>query len=311
MRLTRVQVGPLTAASANAVSVSQVPPGAHAIVIDGTLATGYSANSIATAQPVGGAVDLTLTARATNLGGRSVVVVAAGNSGANFTVKGTDVNGAYLQETLTGPNTSRVATRGLFNTVTAVSSSGAATGNISVGVNGLLATMDTPRRLLLTTTADDTGDTFTITGTDWNNTPISETLTGVNNSTAFTVRDYKTITSIWTSGATSGTVTFGTNGVASSRPIFFDGYALAPTALQATVSGTVNYTVQQTLDNPNDVGYTSITWVNYPDSSMTSSTATAQGSYANLPTCARITVNSHTNPGFVVLTVLQASGTVM
>jgi len=311
MRLTKLQVGPLAAPDDDAVSLSQVPSGAHAIVIDGVYATDYSANRIATAQAVGGAVDLTLTAAAGNLGGRSVVIVAAGNSGANFTVKGTDINGAYLSETITGPNTSRVATRGLFATVTAVSSSGAATGNISVGVNGLLATMDTPRRLLLTTTADDTGDTFSITGTDWNGNVITESRVGVNNTTAFTTDDFKTITSIWTSGASSGTVRFGTNGVASSRPIFFDGYALAPTALQATVSGTVNYTVQQTLDNPNDVGYTSMTWVNYPDSSMTAATATAQGSYANLPTCARITLNSQTNPGFVVLTVLQASGTVM
>jgi len=311
LRLTKVTVGPLAAASANAVSVSQAPSGAHAIVIDGALATGYSANSLATAQAVAGAGDLTLTAAAAGLGGRSVVIVAAGNSGANFTVKGTDLNGAYLSETLTGPNTSRVATRNLFYSVTAVTASGAATGNISVGVNGQLATMDNPRRLLLTTSANDTGKTFTITGTDWNGSTVTETLTGVNNSTAFTVRDYKTITSIFISAASAGTVTFGTNGIASSRPIFLDRYALAPTALQATVSGTVNYTVQQTLDDPTDVGYTSTTWVNYPDGTMASATATAQGSYANLPTCTRITLNSQTNPGFVVFSVLQASGTVM
>jgi hypothetical protein len=311
LRLTKVQVGPLTAPSANAVSVSQAPSGAHAIVIDGSLSTGYSATSIAASQAVGGAVDLTLTAAAGALGGRSVVIVAAGNSGANFTVKGTDINGAYLSETVTGPNTSRVATRNLFYTVTAISSSGAATGNISAGVNGLLATLDTPRRLLLTTSADDSAKTFTITGTDWNGSVVTETLTGVNNSTTYTVYDYKTITSIWISAASAGTVTFGTNGIASSRPIFLDRYALAPTALQVTVSGTANYTVQQTLDDPNQVGYTSTTWVNYPESSMASATATAQGNYAYLPTCTRLLLNSQTNPGYAVLTVLQASGTVM
>jgi hypothetical protein len=311
MRLTSVQVGPLTAPSANNISVSQAPSGAHAIVIDGSLATGYSATLLAASQAVGGAVDLTLTTAATNLGGRSVVIVAAGNSGVNFTVKGTDINGAYLSETVTGPNTSRVATRGLFNTVTAISSSGAATGNISAGVNGMYATLDTARRILLTTSADDTGDTFTITGTDWNGAIISESLVGVNNSTTYTVNDYKTVTSIWTSGASSGTITFGTNGIASSRPIFLDRYALAPTSLQANVSGTVNYTVQQTLDDPNVVGYSSMTWVNYPDSSMAAATATAQGNYAYVPVCTRITLNSQTNPGYVVYRVLQASGTVM
>jgi hypothetical protein len=274
------------------------------------LASDYSADRIATSQAVGGAVDLTLNAAAGNLGGRSVVIVCAGNSsGVTFTIKGTDINGAYAQEALTGINTSRAATRTLFLTVTAISASGAATGNVSAGVNGLVATMDTPRRLLLTTTADDTGDTFTITGTNWNDDIVTETLAGVNNTTTFTEYDYKTITSIWTSGASAGTVTFGTNGVASSRPIFLDRYALAPTALQVDVSGTANYTVQQSLNDPNDVGYTNVNWFSHPDSALVAVAAGAQGNYAYIPTVTRITLNSQTNPGFVTYSVLQASGT--
>ena len=309
MRLVTVQVGPLAASDDDAVSLSQVPSGAHAIVIDGTYASDYSATRIAASQAVGSATDLTLTAAATNLGGRSVVIVCAGNSGVNFTVKGTDINGAYLSETLTGANTSRVATRGLFQTVTAISSSGAATGNVSAGVNGLLATMDTARRLLLTTSADDTGDTFTITGTDWNGTVVSESLTGVNNTTTYTVNDYKTITSIWTTGASAGTVKFGTNGIASSRPIFLDRYALAPTSLQVTVSGTANFTVQQSVQDPTSVGYANVSWVSHPDTGLAAATATAQGNYAYIPTVTRILLNSQTNPGYVIYNVLQASGT--
>lgn len=311
MRLIKVQVGPLAASDDDAVSVSQVPSGAGAIVIDGAYSAGYSATLLAAAQARGSAGDLTLTAAAGNLGGRSVVIACAGNSsGITFTVKGTDTNGAYLSETLTGANTSRVATRGVFATVTAITASGAATGNVSAGVNGI-ATMDTPRRLLLTTSADDTGDTFTITGTDWNGNPISETLAGVNNTTAFTKYDYKTITAIWTSGASSGTIKFGTNGVASSRPIFLDRYAHAPTALQVDVSGTANFTVQQTLNEVSEVGYTSTTWINHPDSALAAATASAQGNYAYVPAATRITVNSQTNPGYVVYSVMQASGTVL
>lgn len=310
MRLVKVQVGPLAASDADAVSLSQVPSGAGAIVLDGTLASDYSANRLATAQAVAAAGDLTLTAAAGNLGGRSVVIVSAGDdSSITFTVKGLDMNGAYLQETLTGANTSRVATRGLFLKVTAISASDAAAGNVSAGVNGLLATMDNPRRLLLTTSADDTGDTFTITGTDWNGNVISETLAGVNNTTAFTEYDYKTITSIWTSGATAGTIQFGTNGIASSRPIFLDRYALAPTSLQVDASGTVNFTVQQSLDDPNDVGFTNVDWINHPDTALAAATATAQGNYAYVPTVTRVTLNSQTNPGFITFSVLQASGT--
>lgn len=309
MRLTTVQVGPLAASDDDAVSISQVPSGAGAIVIDGAYSSGYSATLLAASQARGSAGDLTLTAAAGNIGGRSVVIACAGNSsGITFAVKGTDINGAYLAETLTGANTSRVATRGLFATVTAITASGAATGNVSAGVNGI-ATMDKPRRLLLTTSADDTGDTFTIAGTDWNGNPVTETLAGVNNTTTATKYDYQTITSIWTSGASSGTVKFGTNGVGSSRPIFHDGYAHGPTALQVDASGTVNFTVESTLDDIGVVGFANVNWVANPAAALTNATATAQGTYTSVPVATRIVLNSGT--GSCQLNVLQASGTVM
>jgi len=307
-------VGPLAGASANNICVSQVAPGASALVLDGTLTTGYSVNNIATAQAVGSATNLTLNGSTVSggiaqLGGRSVVIVSAGDdSGITFTVKGTIAGSAavtYGQETVTGANASRVATRTEFLTVTSVASSGAAAGNVSVGTNGTVATLDKARRVLFTSGASDAGITFTVYGTDWSGNEISETITGPA-TTGYTTRDFKTVTAIWPSGATASTLTVGTNGVASSPPILLDTWANAPTALQVDVSGTVNFTVQQTLNDPNRVGYSNVNWVNHPDSALAAATATAQGNYAYAPNMTRITLNS--GSGSITYTVLQASG---
>ena len=149
------------------------------------------------------------------------------------------------------------------------------------------------------------GTVWTITGTDWNNNAVTETVAGTNNPTnAQSVYDYLTITQISVNKAQAGAVTVGTNGVGSSRPIFLDTFAPAPTALQVDVTGTVNATVQQTLDDPNVVGYTSVTWVNHPDSNLVGLTGAVQGNYAYLPFCTRILLNS--GSGSVTLTVIQA-----
>jgi hypothetical protein len=171
-------------------------------------------------------------------------------------------------------------------------------------VSGGVATMDTARRALITSAGDDSGITFTITGTDWNGTPCSETLTGVSGSTVQSLYDYVTITSIATSGATSGSgVTVGTSGVASSRPIFLDSYGFGTVAMQIDVTGTVDYTVQQSLNDPNILGFTSVDWINSPDSNVVNSSLAQQSNYAYAPLIVRIVLNSGT--GSVRFTIIQ------
>jgi len=213
-----------------------------------------------------------------------------------------------LPRTVTvGPLTSAVA-----NNI-ALSQTPSGAGNLTLNgslVSGGVATLDKPRRVLFTPAGAEATNTtvWTVYGTDWNGNAISEAVSGVNNpSTVYTVYDYKTVTRIAVNKAQAGAVTVGTNGVASSRPIFLDTFAPAPTAIQVTVSGTVNYTVRQSLDDPNTIsgGYTSVTWVNHPDTAdLVSATATAQGNYAYLPFMCGILLNSGT--GSVTMTVIQA-----
>jgi len=178
--------------------------------------------------------------------------------------------------------------------------------------SGGVATLDKPRRVILTFAADETGHSFVITGTSTNygNATISETIAGATAGVVQSVFDYSTVTSVTISAAATGGIKVGTNGVASSKPLPLDIYARSTIALQATVSGTVNYTVSQTLDSPWPVGSPpwsagtpSWTWVNHPDGNLVASAATAQGNYAYPPSMTRLTINSGT--GSVVFTVNQ------
>ena len=328
-----VTVGPLASADADGVSVSQTAAGAQYLVINGALAgTTFDADSICASQTPGGAGALTIDGALATTNGvagaggsagavaalvrfptpsRVYITCAGNNSGRTFTITGTLQGvgtfgpGGVVAETVTGANANTVATTALFSTVTAVSISGASTGAVTVGHSGT-ATMDAGRRIIITSGGNDTGITFALAGTDWAGNAISETITGASGAAASSVLDYLTVTSIRTSGATASTVTVGTNGVAGSPWVRFDDFAAAAqVAIQATVSGTVNFTVQQTMDDPNrstsqnpTVTYamarSAVTWVNHPSADLAAATATAQGNYAYAPIFARAVLNSGT-----------------
>lgn len=74
-------------------------------------------------------------------------------------------------------------------------------------------------------------------------------------------------------------------------------------SLQVVVTGTVNYTVQQTLDNPFDASITA-TWFDHSDSNLVGATASKQGNYSFVPAAVRLKVNS--GDGTAVLTIIQA-----
>lgn len=172
-----------------------------------------------------------------------------------------------------------------------------------------VAVLDAARRVLFTPAGAEgsNGTIWTVYGTDWNGNAISEDVAGVDNpATVYTKYDYKTVTRIAVNKAQAGAVIVGTNGVASSRPIFLDTFAPAPTALQVSVEGTVDYTVRQSLDNPNELpgGYPDVTWVNHPDEALVTASASAQGNYAYIPVITQIVLNSGT--GSVTFTVNQA-----
>jgi hypothetical protein len=188
---------------------------------------------------------------------------------------------------------------------------GAISLNGSSVVNGV-AVLDTCRRVIITSGGNDSGITFTITGTDWAGNTIGETLSGANAGAAQTQLSYLTVASLSYTGSVASTVEVGTNGVADSPWVRLDPYGNGPTALQIDVAGTVNVTVQQSLDDclgltPASVARSAVTWVNHPDSTLVNATANVQGNYAYAPLWVRLLLNSSTQAAgnFATLTVQQ------
>jgi len=186
---------------------------------------------------------------------------------------------------------------------------GAMTLNGALVVAGV-AVMDNPRRVLITPAGSESAKTFTITGIGANGNTVSEVLAGVNNpATAQSVLDYKTVTSITISAAAAGAITVGTSGVGGSKWVVFDAFAPSLISLQCNVTGTINYTVQTTLNDPYDpitpVAPASVVWVNSSDTAVVGATATQQSNFMFAPVYARILINS--GAGSVAATFLQSS----
>lgn len=182
----------------------------------------------------------------------------------------------------------------------------------SPGSNAIVLTaspvvLDYPRQIVITSSGDDSGITFTVTGTGYSGMPQSEVMPGKNATTTTSVLNFATVSSIVQSGAVAAAVKAGTTGVAGSRWVRFDSWALNPTAIQADVSGTVNYTIQTTMDDPNDpfnpVTPINVTWFSSTDAAVVGANASKQSSFTNTPTFARVLLNS--GSGSVTTTFAQ------
>lgn len=177
-------------------------------------------------------------------------------------------------------------------------------------VVGGVAILDAARTVLFSSTGSNSNTTFTITGTNWAGDTISESLVGASGGTATTLLSYKTVTSISSSAISAAGLTVGTGTTASSPWVRLDNWAMAQTSIQANAFGTVNYTVQQTLDDPNSatapVAAANMTWINHPDTALVAAAGSIQSNYAYVPVFARVVLNSGT--GSVVTTFAQADG---
>lgn len=190
---------------------------------------------------------------------------------------------------------------------------GALTLNGSL-VSGGVATLDKPRRILITNAADETGKTIVLTGANWQGNTISETVTLGGIGATASVLDYKTLISAVLSANSAGNLSIGTNGVAGSAWISIDSWAAPNIAIQCVATGTINFSVQSTLDDPNDpvnpVAPADMTWVPTNDTGAVGATASLQTNYFFTPAYVRVLVNSQTNPGAVTMKLIQTGSVV-
>ena len=104
------------------------------------------ADGISTAAAVGNNAALTIGGAladggsVTNVGGRIVTILSAGNDAAkSFTVVGTDVNGDAQTESITGANAGTATGTKYFRTITSITAVGNPAGNVSAGINAAVA----------------------------------------------------------------------------------------------------------------------------------------------------------------------------
>lgn len=171
---------------------------------------------------------------------------------------------------------------------------GALTLNGAAVVNGV-AVLDSQRQVQITAAANETGHNFVVTGTDERGIVISETVAGPNATTAATVQNYKTVTSITISAAATGALTVGTNGVGSSPCQVLDQY-VAPFAISLFLkfAGVSNATVQYTSDDVFSSTFVdgNASWTDH--ASLTSKTTNTDSNLAYPASAVRMKINSGT-----------------
>lgn len=100
------------------------------------------------------------------------------------------------------------------------------------------------------------------------------------------------------------TLSDASGGAKNSDPIPLDIHGRPDISLQVAVTGTANYTIQQTLDNPFTTAAGSIVWFNHPDANLVAQTVNRQGNYAYVPAAVRLQLSS--GSGSAKLTIVQS-----
>ena len=310
MQAKTVSVGPVTAAVTNQICASQTPY-AGQMVLNGAGAT-FSINNVAASQDPAAAGYLTLAATVVSFSQPRYVYVtsAADDTAFTFTVTGTDVNGQPLTEVITGANTKARVSTNQFTTVSSVYVSGNS-GSVQVGSFAYATfTGSTARQVTITPTGDESSNSFIVTGTDSNGSPISETVAGKNATASTTNAYFLTVTSIKIASNAANAIVAGMTNTASSSWVRFDDFAPSYISIQCDVTGSVTYVVQSSLDDPNSpfnpVNPTSMVWVNTSDIAVVGATTTQQSNFLFAPKFARVYLST-TSTGSVSATFLQSS----
>lgn len=169
--------------------------------------------------------------------------------------------------------------------------------------------LDPPRNVTVTSAGNDSGISFTVYGTTYGGVAVSELIAGTNAGTATTTLDFATVTRIAASGATAANVEAGYAQSGGSRWVRMDSWAAAQSVAQVSVSGTVTYSVQTTMNDPNDpvnpINIQDVVWLDALDSNIVAKTTSKSGVFAYTPTFVRIIGSGGT--GYATLTLAQFS----
>lgn len=138
---------------------------------------------------------------------------------------------------------------------------GAITINGALATGGV-ATFDAAQKVRLTSGGNDSGITFTFTGTDANGRPLSEDVAGTNGTNSDTTKYFKTVTGITHTGSVATTIVVG-NLIASVSPshefagkIDLNNFQIG---IGCAIGGTVTYGMEVTYDGSTWFAHSAIT----------------------------------------------------
>lgn len=154
----------------------------------------------------------------------------------------------------------------------------------------------TGRRVIVTSAGDNSGINFLVTGTNASGNVVTDTFVGTNTGAAQSNLDFVTVTKVIGSAAVTGAVTVGTNGVGSSEWKIWNWMGKSPMNVSYVielVSGAVNYTVQYTYDDPNNL-QAGATLPLAQTSILGAQAVTSDGSFALPIIATRVLINSGT-----------------
>jgi hypothetical protein len=160
--------------------------------------------------------------------------------------------------------------------------------------------------VLNNTVTNHSAKTLTFTGTDVDGFALTETIAAPGASaTVTTTGYYKTLTSV-TVSATIGADTFSIGWAAQfiSPTIGLDRNG-GITGLNVIVSGTINYTIQQTFNEIQTLTRTSINWMDNDDSALVSSVVNSNGNYIVSVIATRLVVNSYSSGATIQYNITQ------
>lgn len=142
--------------------------------------------------------------------------------------------------------------------IVAASQSPLAAGALSL-VGGGTVVLDSQRRIIVTSAADDSAKTFTFLGTNSNGSFIKDSFAGAAIGVAQSNIDFKTVTAGYVSAATAGAITVGTNTVGSCHWVRADPhltpFEISLMAQLVTGTGTISldYTYDEFLPEPQNL----------------------------------------------------------
>lgn len=181
----------------------------------------------------------------------------------------------------------------------------AAGGAQSLTLNGALVTGGVfradfgGRRIGIASVGNDSARTFTVTGTDPDGYALTEAVTGANAGTAESTEYFATVSSVTVDDDTAAAVAVGTVDELCSKTLPLDWRADDAARLNVDVTGTINYTIQETFDDVQRPGqlarsaYQNSQWIDI--TALASQTGDVTSETSRHATAFRIVVNSYSS----------------